>query len=59
MLSNDANPFAGFEPNTAADREDPGDSISLEQQRELQGLEVCSEVTKTRQFFHRHGLDWD
>ena len=35
-------------------------SISLEQQEELHGLEVCSEeVIKAQRHFHRHGLDWD
>ena len=29
MLSNDANPFAGYEPNTAADQEDPGGDFNL------------------------------
>ena len=63
VLSNDANPFAGYDmsPRQLQIKKIlEGTSISLEQQEELQGHEVCSEeVTKTQPNSHRHGLDWD
>ena len=52
MMNNDGNPFAKKIPEVI--------SISLEQQEELQGLEVCSEeLIKAQRHFHRYGLEWD
>ena len=51
----DANPFAGYEPNTT------GISISLERLEEPRELGVCLEEAIEGQHHHnshRHGQDW-
>ena len=61
-MNTDANPFAGYEPNTTGGIEDIGGvSISLERLEEPRELGVCLEEAIREQHHHnshRHGQDW-
>ena len=62
MMNNDSNPFAVYEPNAAASREDPGGDFNLagaaRRAARTGSVFVESEI-KAQRHFHRHGQVWD